>query len=138
MLLSSLIRNRPICVALSSTGMVHLGLVALDLPSWECPIWHRLGVPCPSCGLSRAIAALIQGDMVRALTIHAFAPIAVLVMMLVIYASVVSKHRRMPLSRWLERIERKTCVSAIALGLFLIYWLVRLLFFKEAFYLLLS
>ena len=37
---------------------------------WNCPIKYLTGVPCPGCGLSRALAALLRLDFRTALRFH--------------------------------------------------------------------
>jgi hypothetical protein len=37
-----------------------------------CPFHHLTGLPCPGCGMSRAMAAFSQGDFVAALGLHPF------------------------------------------------------------------
>lgn len=67
-------------------GATGLGLVALfvsfrfvelgALPGPDLCLFHRLsGVACPSCGLTRAFAALARGEIRQALRYHPLAPI---------------------------------------------------------------
>ncbi len=132
--LTPLLSNRTLCRAITGFSVVHLAIVSLGLPSWPCPIRHGLGLPCPGCGLTRAIKALGAGDWQQAMVIHAFAPLAAVVLILIGYISIA------PVSHWrwiLQRCklaEQKTGLSALVVVLFIVYWLIRLLFFREAFY----
>ncbi|MGE0786838.1 MAG: DUF2752 domain-containing protein [Sandaracinaceae bacterium] len=57
-----------------STPILVLGLFfALDLPI--CPSRALLGIPCPGCGLTRATAACLTGDLHAMLHFHPLAPI---------------------------------------------------------------
>src|SRR5688572_19052319 len=38
--------------------------------SWTCPSITLFGLPCPSCGSTRALAALVELDFLRALTFN--------------------------------------------------------------------
>ena len=40
-----------------------------------CAFRHLTGIPCPGCGLTRAMAALARGELVLALHFHPFAPL---------------------------------------------------------------
>lgn len=46
----------------------------------QCPIHRYLGIQCPGCGTTRALAALLRGDIVEALRLNALttllAPVA--------------------------------------------------------------
>ncbi|NIR58105.1 MAG: DUF2752 domain-containing protein, partial [Gammaproteobacteria bacterium] len=65
-------------------GRIECGLLALTAatgllagrmyPLWRhdfallCPAWTIFGVPCPTCGGTRAVAAVAQGDLLAALS----------------------------------------------------------------------
>jgi Protein of unknown function (DUF2752) len=114
--------------------MMHLAITLLGLPSWPCPIRYGLGFPCPGCGLTRAIKALVTGDWQQAIAIHAFAPLAATALGLMAYVSIA------PVSHWewvLQRCrlaEQKTGLPIFITALFVVYWVVRLLFFRKVFY----
>jgi len=38
----------------------------------QCPIHHFLGILCPGCGATRALAALLRGNIHEALRLNAF------------------------------------------------------------------
>ena len=132
--LTPLLSNKKLCRAIAGFSIMHLAIVSLGLPSWPCPIRYGLGFPCPGCGLTRAIKALGMGNWQRSVATHAFAPLAALVLILIGYVSIA------PVSHWdwiLQRcrqIEQKTGLSVLFIMLFMVYWLVRLLFFRKAFY----
>ncbi len=134
LLLSSLVKHRQSCLAISGVVGLHLTLVTFNLPGWQCPIRATLGIPCPGCGLSRAIAALAHGDWQTALTIHAFAPIAIIAFSIVLLAAFLPRSTRIRLGNRLEKIERQSEITALLLSISLIYWLVRLLFFTNDLY----
>ena len=132
--LSALIKSKPVCLAITGAVALHLALVSMDLPSWQCPIRHGLGVPCPSCGLSRSIMTLFQGQWQEAITIHAFAPVAIGVVLLIAIASLLPNPSRLVLAKQLEVIELNLGITGFTVTTFLSYWLIRLLFFPEILY----
>lgn len=100
--------------------------VAYGLPSWPCPIWHLFGIPCPACGLSRAVVALADGDVQRAIVLHAFAPLALLALVLIACAGILPERYRLILSAAVARVEQRTGVMPLLLVVLLVYWAVRL------------
>ena len=56
-----------------------LGLMTMASPSDDgptiCPVALLTGVACPGCGMSRAMAWLLRGDVERAVVYHPLAPI---------------------------------------------------------------
>jgi hypothetical protein len=131
---ASFVRSRKIGVGLLGLGCLHLSLITLGLPSWQCPIRHGLGVPCPGCGLSRATIALMHGQVHHALEIHAFAPIVLLSGGLIISAIVLPRSKRSTLVQFLEQLDYRNRLTILLAGSFLSYWLARLLFSRDALY----
>ncbi len=41
----------------------------------QCPIRHLTGIPCPTCGMTRAFMALARGNLNEAVTYHLFSPL---------------------------------------------------------------
>jgi Protein of unknown function (DUF2752) len=121
------------CRAIAGVATVHMTLVATGLPGWQCPMRYGLGLPCPGCGLSRAIKALFSGNVEQAIAIHAFAPIALIVLALIFFTVLGARSQRNRIAQLVQKIE-KVGISSILLVAFLLYWLVRLLFFREALY----
>ena len=131
--LSPLLRSRAVALALSAMAAAQVALVWAGLPAWPCPLMHALGVPCPGCGLSRASAALLRGDLAAALSLHAFAPVLPLALVIVVGAALLPEGRRLALLAGVERVERRTGVTAVLAAGLVCYWLARLIFTPEAF-----
>ena len=132
--LSSLLKNRATCAAISGAITLHLTLVASGIPSWQSPMRSGFGIPCPGCGLSRAINELIRGNWHDAILIHAFAPLVIMVILLIFVNSLIPNSYRLSLINKLEIIERSTGITNFILFSLIGYWLIRLFFFTESLY----
>lgn len=131
-LIASLMRSRSLLLALLIAALLQLSLTACALPGWPCPLFVATGIPCPGCGLTRATVALFHGEWRASLTLHAFAPILAATLPLLI-GGLLPARPRQRLIDLVEAFEQKTGLTGIvAVGLIL-YWLARLLFFRESF-----
>ena len=130
---SSIIQDRVVGAVLLGAAGLQLGTFVLNLPTWSCPFLHVIGIPCPGCGLTRAIVALLEGDWQSALTLHAYAPIFVVAIVLIACATLLPSKPRNWFMTQFELVERRTGITAILLIGLVVYWLIRLLFFPEAF-----
>lgn len=130
-ILADLWRDRKWAFAVCAAGGVQVSLVSAGLPGWPCPLMTATGIPCPGCGLTRAVIELIHGDWHAALTIHAFAPLLLLALLLTGLSVLLPARYKLPLVSLVEMIERRTGATAIGLIGLIGYWLVRLLFFPE-------
>src|ERR1700752_3807585 len=74
-IISPILHDRVGSLILCSAVFVQIGITYFDLPGWQCPILHTIGIPCPGCGLSRAATMLLDGNWQDALSLHAFAPV---------------------------------------------------------------
>lgn len=132
-LLAQLLERRVTGVWVGVAVVAHLGLMRLELPAWPCPVQHALGIPCPGCGLSRAIVALLHGDWLAALRLHAFAPLLLAALALIIGMAVLPEPLRRRGIATVDHLERRTGLTVLLLGALMVYWLVRLLVFRSAF-----
>lgn len=61
--------------------------IASDLPEKKpievCLVKHTIGIPCPSCGSTRAIISLLKGDFIKAFYLNPFGYLIALVMLIV-------------------------------------------------------
>jgi Protein of unknown function (DUF2752) len=125
--ISSLLRDRKLAFVLAGATGLQIALVSLKLPAWGCPILHLTGVPCPGCGLTRAIMLLVQGDLYASIRFHAFAPIFLIAIVLVTLTALLPKSLVQTVISGTEVLERHTRFTVIVLTGLILYWLARLL-----------
>jgi len=131
--ISPALRDRKFTFVLVGATGLHVALVSLSLPSWECPFFRLTGIPCPGCGLSRAMMLLLKGDLSGSFRFHAFAPIFLLAIITLILSVLLPKSISQPAISRAERIERQTGLTVLILAGLIFYWLARLLFLQAAF-----
>jgi hypothetical protein len=72
--------------AIAITGFVAKFCLETGI-SWRCPALSAFGIPCPSCGSTRAFAALAQFDLVRALKFNPLIIVGVFALPLLYFAN---------------------------------------------------
>ena len=124
--LAPLVQNRWLVCAFLVFGAAQLLLVYLGLTGWQCPFYETSGVICPGCGMSTAMVMLLKGHWQLAVQTHAFAPFILICLMLMPIAAVLPASHLKMLSLGLERLEKKSGITAILLLSMLGYWLLRI------------
>jgi hypothetical protein len=132
-ILAPILAHRPTSAIIFGAAVLHAGLVMSGLPSWICPLRELWGIPCPGCGLSRAITALVRGDWQTSFTFHLFAPFFLLALILMAWVTFLPGPQQQWLISRVETIERRTGIVAILLISLVVYWLARLIILREAF-----
>jgi hypothetical protein len=127
--LASLIQRRYEALGLSALVALQFGLVTAGLPGWPCPFKAAFGIPCPGCGLSTAVGLLLHGNWRASVATHAFAPIFLLGLVVVIGISILPETARVATIRKVAAIERHTGITAVLAIIFMFYWGFRLLRF---------
>jgi hypothetical protein len=130
-IMASVMRRRTEALVITCAAAAQGLLVASGLPGWPCPVRHLLGIPCPGCGLSRAMAALLRGEWHTSLALHAFAPLFLLALALIGFSAMLPERPRRSLVYTIETIEHRTGITFLLLVCLMLYWLIRLLFFPE-------
>lgn len=76
---------------------------------------------------------LLKGEVQASIKFHAFAPIFVLLIALLIICTLLPRTLTDPLINKAETLERQTGITIIILGGLILYWLARLVLFPTAF-----
>ena len=124
--LAPLLENRWLICIFVAFGAVQIMLVFIGFAGWQCPIYEALGVICPGCGMTTAITLLLQGHWHLAVQAHAFAPVILIVLMMMLVAVGLKNAYLSMLSAGVERLERKSGITAILLLGMVVYWLLRI------------
>jgi len=124
--LTPMMHHRWGLLALAGLAILQLALTAAGLRGWQCPIHVVFGVPCPGCGLSKAMALFIQGKWQAAIHTHAFAPIILAAVILLATGALMPRRIQAKLSLRVETLERRTGIVAILVLFMFIYWGLRL------------
>ena len=62
-----------------------------------CPVRRLTGIPCPGCGMTRAVLALLEGDIAGALQLHGMVWSLPVLLLLYLYEGQLFR------TRWLNR-----------------------------------
>ena len=123
--LAPMLQNRWLICIFVAFGVAQLMLVFFGLSGWQCPIYDTLGVICPGCGMTTAMTLLLQGHWQLAIQTHAFAPVILIVLMMMLVAMGLGSASLRKFSAGVERLERKSGITAILLLSMVVYWLLR-------------
>ena len=131
--LSTILRDRRLSSIICGAAVLQLLLTLIGAPGWTCPVFHFFGIPCPGCGLTRATVFMFRGNWKEAITMHAFAPLFLVALTVIAFATVGSRPGIDRMIAKTEALERHTGITLILLGGLILYWLARLLFLQTAF-----
>ena len=124
---STILESRVETAAIVGFGVVHLGLGMMGLSFWNCPILAATGVPCPGCGLTRATMQLFHGNILDSLQTHAFAPIFLMALLLMITVLVLPNSARIKIISFVNRLETRNGITAWVFTSLMFYWAFRLI-----------
>ena len=121
-----LLRERVAVLVVMAVAGGNAVLFAVGLPLVRCPFRSFTGLNCPGCGMTRAVFYAATGQWQRAFEHHPFGIPMALGGVFVGAAALLPGERRRRWAEWIERVERKTGVTCVFLGLLLLYGIARL------------
>jgi hypothetical protein len=126
-LFAPFLRERKLAGILSGVAFIQLGLVLMGFNGWPCPIKAVLGIPCPGCGMSRALVLLLKGQFTESVQWHPFAPLFLAGIFLLFLATLLPSRWGQKLAQMIAAIERRTGLMAFLLLGLMLWWAARLL-----------
>ena len=124
-MLAPLLSNRKLIIIFIGVSVTQLILVATGLNGWQCPIKSTFGIICPGCGLTTAMTLLVRGQWAAAVGMHAYAPLFIVILTLMVIAISLPVDYLKKLSTAVAILERKTGITAIMILGLVLYWLLR-------------
>ena len=124
--LAPMLQNRRLALILAGLGVGQLALAASELGGWRCPIKAAIEVPCPGCGMTTAVILLLKKEWVAAAHMHAFAPLVLILLVIITVAGILPDKYQRELSARIASLERLTGIFSIGLISMVAYWLMRL------------
>ncbi len=124
--LGNLLHTRTATVLCAGFFAAQTFLVATGLPAIPCWFHAWTGLPCPLCGISHSIGALVRGHIRNGLALHPFGLAALLLGILICTAALLPEDHRLALASGFEKIEQRTGISAILVIMLFAFWFVRM------------
>lgn len=126
--LAPLLQNRMLVSGLSALAILQVGLTILGLPGWRCPLELLLGLPCPGCGMTTALALLFKGSWQSAIHVHAFSPLFLILILILAVNGALPAGYHHKFAHAINSLEKRTGITIIVIGGMIGYWVIRLYF----------
>ena len=121
--LNHLLKTQYISRAIKLSACFFLIIILLYFTHIGCPIKFITGISCPACGMTRAVLAILHGNIHTALNYHPLVLILpVLLISIIIY--MVNNSRIKPYV-WLNRLLN--CIFILSAALFIAVYVLRML-----------
>jgi hypothetical protein len=124
--LGPLLQRRWIIALLTTAVLVMMTLTAMRITTWQCPLRSTLGMPCPGCGLTRAMLLFVQGHWQASISLHGFAPIVLAIGILLAAGSAMPQRLHQKMVARVTDFERRTGITALLIISALLYWILRI------------
>jgi Protein of unknown function (DUF2752) len=124
---ASILRERSLCFAILGAGVMLVGANLLHLRVWVCVFNEVTGLPCPGCGMTRAVSALCRGEWQKSQALHPFAPGIALAVVVLILATVLPMTTRRRLTDAVAFIEQRTGITLLFIITMMLWGIWRML-----------
>ena len=127
--MAPLMRQRALCRWTLLTVLVLFAGSRVGWSLWPCPFAELTGLPCPGCGMTRSMLAMLRGDWGLVMRLHPFAPFFALTGGFCGLVSLIPLDMANRVAAKVEVFESRTRLPAVILILFACFGLLRLLGF---------
>ena len=123
---AAMLRQRPVCIGLLSMAVVLIGANLMGIPLWRCAFHDVTGFPCPGCGVTRSMSALVRGRLHDSWHWHPFSPVLAMAALLIVLGCVLPQGSRDRLANLVETIERRTGITFLLIAAFMAFGIWRI------------
>ena len=123
--LAPIMQQRSFLTILAGFAFFQIGLTAAGWQGWQCPIYFVSGMPCPGCGLSRAMTFIIWGHWHAAFEMHAFAPLLLIAVMFFAVTAAMPRRLQQTVLLCVADLEGRTGITIIVMVAIFMYWGLR-------------
>ena len=124
--MAPLMRQRALCRWTLVTVLVLFVGSLMSWSLWPCPFAELMELPCPGCGMTRAMMAMLRGDWWLVMRLHPFAPFFALTGGFCGLVSLMPRDIAGRVAAKVEVFERRTRLPALVLLLFACFGLLRM------------
>ena len=122
---AEILRPRAVALTVAAIGAAQLVAASFGM-GIPCAFHWATGCPCPGCGLTRSVLALLRGHFTESVMLHPFGPPLLLVLAIALIAALIPQHARDRLVAWLARVESRTALFPAAVIALLLVWALRI------------
>ncbi len=122
---AEILRPRVVALCIAAMGAAQLSASTVG---WgiRCPFHALTGLPCPGCGLTRSVLALLHGNFAQSIALHPFGPLLFFALLASILLAFLPEFIRGKILRWLAILESRTAFAPVLTAMFMLLWMVRL------------
>jgi len=128
---AAMLRERLVCLSLMLTGIILVGANSMGVSLWRCSFHTVTGLPCPGCGMTRGMTALLRGRVAEAWHWHPFTPLIAVGGVLILACCLLPPRPRDRLAAMVERVEQRTGITIIAIVAMILFGLWRMFAYEQ-------
>jgi hypothetical protein len=129
---ANILRERIVCVSMLLTGIVFIGANMLGLRVWICVFRETTGLPCPGCGMTRAMSSLAKGNLASAMHYHLLSPIIFVGLLVMTIVTLLPQSKRQLILPLIEKAEHRSGFTALSILAMLAYGIWRIIHLHSA------
>ncbi len=125
-LFAPLLRERDVSLGMLGVCMGLAVANTFGISLWKCTFRETTGLPCPGCGMTRGMAALLRGRVHEAIGWHPFTPVFAIAALVMLVAGLLPEDKRLALADKIAKIEQRTGFALLTLIAMLLFGLWRM------------
>lgn len=125
-MLADVFRPRSLALFIAGVGAAQVGCSMCFHLGIPCAFYASTGLPCPGCGLTRSVMALLHGRLQESFLLHPFGWLLLAGMVFALVVGILPQTMSNPLINIVERVESRTGLAFLLMVAFMLLWVLRI------------